>query len=516
MTDVATPSAPAKTTDDTGAKKSAVVKPERPDEAQYRKELEAAEKDHKKSQEAFNAIKSKLDSAKPQEGSPVAEKRKTLLAELNEIRKTQQGSKESRQGVQDQIKRLDEQIKARIAEQKNARSKVAYKSVEDVDREIDRLQKQVDTGMMKLVDEKKALAEISSLHRQKKGFAGFDQAEKGIADIKAKIAELRKQLDDPKSKAQSERYNKIQAELDEIKAEQDGVYKNLNGLRDQRTKLHAEQQEKWQAIKAIKDKYFEQKRAFREYDQEAWRIRKEKQKAENDAFHAGKRKEVAARKLEEASAPAYQDEILTAEGLIRHFDPSALPPKEEAAPSKFAASAQRTVGDAEIKGMKAIKKDDEEDYFKGSGGKKKGKGKKGGASSSAPAASSKFTVNIGILEDLNKVKVDAPSGQDDIPKVVEQLKEKVSKWKADQDKKTKENIAKAQKEIERLEAEENSPEPASLEPTSAGAKDTHRKPATKNQGVNGHASAEAELVQEKDAVADATEDLEKAKIEDDE
>jgi hypothetical protein len=46
--------------------------------------------------------------------------------------------------------------------------------------------------------------------------------------------------------------------------------------------------------------------------------------------------------------------------------------------------------------------------------------------------------------------------------------------------------------------------------------DTHRKPAEKNRGVNGHASAEAELAQEKDAVADATEDLKKAKIEDNE
>jgi uncharacterized coiled-coil DUF342 family protein len=387
-----------------------------------------------------NAIKAKLDLAKPKEGSPTAEKQKQLRAELAEIRKTQQGSKDSRQGIMEQIKRIDEQIKGRIAEQKNARSKVAFKSVEDVDREIDRLQKQVDTGLMKLVDEKKALADISQLHRQKKGFAGFDVAEKGISDLKAKIADLKKTLDDPESKKLSEKYNKIQDELNGIKSEQDGVYKNLNGLRDQRTKLQNEQQEKWQALKAIKDKYFEQKRAYREYDQEAWRIRKEKQKAENDAYHAGKRKENAARKLDEASAPAYQDEILTAEGLIRHFDPSSLPAKEAAAPSKFAASAQRTVEDAGIKGMKAIsKKDtDEESYFVGGGGKKKGKGKKGSAASTPTPATSKFTVNIGVLEDLNKVKVDAPSSQDDIPKVVEQLKEKLTQWRADQDKKTKE------------------------------------------------------------------------------
>ena len=42
--------------------------------------------------------------------------------------------------------------------------------------------------------------------------------------------------------------------------------------------------------------------------------------------------------------------------------------------------------------------------------------------------------------------------------------------------------------------------------------DTHRKPAHKNQGVD----AEAELEQEKDGAADASEELKKASLEDSE
>jgi len=97
----------------------------------------------------------------------------------------------------DKIKRLDENLKSRINEQKTARSKVQFKSVDEVNSEIDRLQKQVDSGTMKIVDEKKALADISQLNRQKKGFAGFDEAQKGIDEVKGQIAELRKTLDDP-------------------------------------------------------------------------------------------------------------------------------------------------------------------------------------------------------------------------------------------------------------------------------------------------------------------------------
>lgn len=66
------------------------------------------------------------------------------------------------------------------------------------------------------------------------------------------------------------------------------------------------------------------------------------------------------------------------------------------------------------------------------------------------------------------------------------------------------NIAKAQKEIDRLDAEEVE-----------GTKDTAKKPAQKNQAVNGGAvSAAAELEQEKDAETDVAAELKKASLED--
>lgn len=73
------------------------------------------------------------------------------------------------------------------------------------------------------------------------------------------------------------------------------------------------------------------------------------------------------------------------------------------------------------------------------------------------------------------------------------------------------NVAKAQKEIEKLEAEASPSAPANI---NKGAKDTHTKPAEANQGVNGKVNAEAVLAQEEDAVDDAAAELEKAKIED--
>ncbi|KAF2876792.1 hypothetical protein BDV95DRAFT_561577 [Massariosphaeria phaeospora] len=510
MADVApSPAAQAASTDASASAAAAdgkqqAVKPEKPDEDAYKEELARAEKAHTAAQDKFNATRAKFDLARPNnKDSPNAKRQQELKTELNAIRQTQQGNKSSRNGIMEKVKKLDEQLKSRLTELKTAKGRVSFKSAEDVDREISHLQKQVDTGTMKLVDEKKALSEISSLNKLRKNFSTFDAQQKAIDDVKAQIADQKKLLDDPEQKALSQKYTELQTELDGLKAEQDDAFKSMKALRDQTDKARAEQQEKYTAVKQIKDTYYQQKRAFSDYDYQARKARQERRRQEQLEWQTGKRKEAASKRLEEASAPAYQDEILASEGLIRYFDPSALPAKEATVASKYAASAQRTVNDSGFKGTRVSKKDDEqESYFVGGGSKKGKKTKK----VPTATAETKFNLSIGVIEELAKVGVDAPSSQADVPATVEKLNEKLAHWKSDQERKTNENIAKAQKEIDRLEADETD-----------GSQDKARKPAQKNQAVNGGSvSASAELEQEEDAAADAAEELKKTTLEDNE
>ena len=332
-----------------------------------------------------------------------------------------------------------------MSEQKTARSRVAFKSVEEIDREIQRLEKQVDAGTMKLVDEKKALNEISSMRKQRKGFAGFDEAERGIQEVKAQISELKKTMDNPEAKALSQKYDEIHKELQEIKAEQDKAYSSLSSLRDERSKLHADQQEKYSAMREIKDQFHKARLAYRDHEQAMYRLKQEKQKAERDAYQKEKRRAIANKKLEEASEPAYMDEILTAEGLIRYFDPSTTvetTAKTFRGPSGFAAEAQRNVAASEFQGTKVPRKEDRDDnYFMGGVGKKGKKGRKGNTTGS-PAPSTptegKFNLSMGIIEELAKINVEPPMNQAGVSQVVEKLKAKRDQWKADQEKRTKE------------------------------------------------------------------------------
>lgn len=321
---------------------------------------------------------------------------------------------------------------------------MSWKNTEEIDREIQRLEKVAESSSATLVDQKKALAEISSLRKQKKAFVGFDEAQRHIDKVRGEIVDLKKTMDNPEAKALSQKYDEADKELKAIKTEQDEAYKGINALRDERSNAYNEQQEKYSALKAVRDAHYKAKQAFREYDQEQYRQRQEKQRAEREAYNKEKRRKIAEKKLEEASEPAFMDEILTAEGLIRYFDPSSPEAsKSLRGPSGFAAEPQRSVdATSDFKGMKVSKKEDrEETYFMGSGGKKGKKGKKGSANGSpAPGTPTegKFNLSIGIIEELGNVNIEPPMSQAGVPAVVEKLKEKREKWKTEQETKTKE------------------------------------------------------------------------------
>lgn len=387
---------------------------------------------------------------------------------------------------------------------------MSFKSVDEVDREIERLDRQVNGGMMKLVDEKKALDEMSKLRKMRKNFSQFDDSQKQIDDLKVKIKEIKDSMENPEAKALGEKYNKLQAELDTIKAEQDEVYKNLSGLRDERTKLQKEQSEKFAAIRALKDTYYSQKKAYASYDREQREKLREKHQADRDRIAKERKMERAQKMLAEASDPAYLEEIRRANSLLHFFDPThkaaeKTPLLED---KGLGAQAQRTVDATGIKGsVLKSKKDRDDDYLPAV--KKGKKGKKTTPSETAPKT---FSCPPAVMEDCAFVGIDPPMSAADVPAATEKVKAKLEQWKADQPEQTRkvsspfvppaasranksQNVEKAKKEIERLEAEEAA--------EAAGV--------TPSNGTNGDKTEKNE--KKTDAVAEVVEAVEKVDIE---
>jgi chromosome segregation ATPase len=408
-------------------------RPEKPDEAKFKADLAKAEKEHEAAQARFNASRTKLDSARPGKSTPANDRFKTLVDDQKSIRTKQQENKNAKKDQQDKFNKNDNEIKKLIGEQKETRSRLNFRNVDELEAKVASIERQIESGSLKVVDEKKSLAEIREIRKQKPKFAEVEQLQKDIDAKKAENAELKKTFDNPESRALAQKYEDNQKELDDIKAAREDTNKNYDTLKAEREKLYQEQQVTYANIRKVKDEYYTAKKAYKEHEDQVYQQRRERQKAERDAYEKEKRRRIADQKLEEASEPAFLDQIRTAEGLIRYFDPSYSTGEDDKGPGEFAASAQRTIDDSGFKGMKVVKKEDE-DFFVGSGGKKKGaKGKKAGASS---AEAGKFNLNIGIIEELARVGVDPPSTQADAPSVVEKLKQKVETWKKDQDSQT--------------------------------------------------------------------------------
>lgn len=98
---------------------------------------------------------------------------------------------------------------------------------------------------MRLVDEKRALSEISDLRKSRKTFDGFGTQQDGIDADKAKIEELRNKLDNSEYKGLQERYTAIQTELDDINKELDSVNSSRDKLYDERNRLNEEVNVLW-------------------------------------------------------------------------------------------------------------------------------------------------------------------------------------------------------------------------------------------------------------------------------
>jgi len=382
-----------------------------------------------------NAVKNKIALAIPDKAnpSPSEQRRQELIAQAKEIQKKQGAGKDQRLSVKEKIQKKEEELRATLAELKAAQEKVPFRSVAEIDRKINELEAAVEKGTMKLVDERKALTEASNLRRLKKSFSKYADMQKKIDDLRAEIKELKASMDTAEAKALSEEYQRIQAELDALDKERKEASANLTALKKERDALRKQQQAAYAAIKAHKDAYYDQRRAWDRYIKEQKRKRAEREKAERERIARERRMERAQRMLAEASEPAYLEEIRRANNLLHYFDPShpVVEKKALIQDKGLAAAPQRKVTEDDLvaKGMVRLarKEDRMEEYLPA-----KKTGKKGGNKKAAEAPSNKFSVPPSVVEDCAFIGVEPPMSAAEVPGVMEKIRAKLEQWKIDQ------------------------------------------------------------------------------------
>ncbi|KAK9385960.1 hypothetical protein V1515DRAFT_640049 [Lipomyces mesembrius] len=473
-------------------------RPVKPDQATFEAGLEALEKELKAKSDKQDYYVNQLKLLSPD--SAQSEKQQELRGQLTAIRQRQTEIRAANQKVFEEIRTLDDGIKRKIKEVQSAKSKISFKSIDELDAHIKKLEAAVDSGTMKLVDEKRTLSDITGLKKARKSFSNIREIEQSIAESKEKVAALRSKTEDSESKELSSKHQKIQSELDAIRAEIDKVQKNRSTLVEQRNEARKAREEAYNALRKFKNDFYQQKKEYGKYEQEERQRRWERKKAEREAFERERRKKRAAQKLEAASEPAFGADIAQAESLLQYFEPTFKPTSGALRlSSSLAAQATRTIDAAPPAGTQILtKKTNDETYFVG----KKGKKNKNTNGISA-AEKEKFTLNFEIVSQLSKLSLGVPMNKEEVPATVEALKSKVQWFKDNQDRVTTENIKKAEVEIERLEKDAEAEAAKDQEPRKRPVKQNGS--GTENdEKVNGETDATPDA--ESETAADETED----------
>ncbi|KAF9996915.1 hypothetical protein BGZ65_007509 [Modicella reniformis] len=429
-----------------------VKKPSQEEKDATIKEIEAnMEKIRPSLDAARNAIAEMTDKSE-------SDSRSTLRKRLTELRDQQAENKKSKQARTDQLTALNNSLKKKINDLKATQDKLPYKTQETIDTQIATLEEQVDSGSLKLVEEKRILSEISSLKRAKKTVEATQAQQTAIDAEKAAIAAIKETIDDSAAKAISAEYNQIQAELDEITKSKDEDWKKRNDLFDERTRLQKELDAEYQRKKTVNDEYFASLREYTKFQQEE-QIRKQKEhQARKQQELEEKRLAIAKEERELAEIPAYTNEIVTCESVYKYLAQFSTDEKHTA---EVAATATLTTSNLNVRqvdttanvpsGVMLTKKADKEEEVFFVGKSKKNKGPK----EKKVEASSTFKIHHTVLQQLYELKVPVPSTAVDLGKTLDALVEKKEYFKVNQAKVTEENKRKAEERIAKLTLTDN-------------------------------------------------------------
>ncbi|GAA5974514.1 hypothetical protein JCM11641_002067 [Rhodosporidiobolus odoratus] len=453
----------------------------KPDKAAYEAEQEAMKKQIEVLQARQNEIRTRISTSAPKT-SPEHERKLTVRKGLDALRAEQATKKGGRGKTLDQLKALQDGMAKKIKDLQTAKKKVPYNTVQEVENQIKSLERQVESGSLRLVDEKKTLTEISSLRKSRKTVETFAVQQEVIDADKAKIAEVRKELNDPEVKALGDKFDKLRKELNEINKKMDEGSKVRDGLFEERNDVSKQLDDLFAKRKATAIAFREANNAHYQKIKDERAKRDERFREERRAAEQAKKDKINSRLLEEASAPAFEREIEDCRTLIAFFQQriGLVAPTSAGASTLFPRAQVAGVPKLEIrkidedlpKGVELKKKGqaEEEDSWGGLAAKK---GKKGGKKSPAPPASlngeaaeapaaasnsnEKLNLPFTTLSALLTLGIAAPLTAGDVQKTLSDLEAKKKYWDDNQDRVTKERIAAVEAKIAGLSLKSSSP-----------------------------------------------------------
>ncbi|ORY08105.1 hypothetical protein K493DRAFT_309914 [Basidiobolus meristosporus CBS 931.73] len=384
---------------------------------------------------------------------PGGDRRSQLLDKLQDIRTKQAEIKKSKQSIRDQMNALNSEIKRKVGEMRDSKDKSPFKTLKEIETQIETLEHQLESGSLKLIEEKRVVNEISNLKKSRKNAESFEAQQQSIDEDKKKIEDLKVLLDDPKNKALNDEYNAIQAELDELSKGRESERNKRNELFNERNRLQKELDTIYNRKRAVQDayrhannEYYKWQQEDRTRRQEQFRVKKQQEIEEQKAAAAAQERELA-------EIPAFLEEINNCDTLLNFLQQYS---SDQSAPEKtdnVAALANLNIREPDTSNNVpegfVLKKKSDDDYFAGGKASKKNKNK-----NKNEAKASTFKLPLSIMEQLWALKLDVPVSAADCDKTIAAIKEKKKWFEDNQERVTAQNKAKAEAKIAALNKSE--------------------------------------------------------------
>lgn len=311
-------------------------------------------------------------------------------------------------------------------ERKDTRSSVKFGSVEEIEKEIKKLQKIQETTSMSLGEEKKLIKEMDGLMASKDKIKDLKSKELDFDSVKDKRNTIHATL-----KAKDKEIDAVTKEMDEVGLKIKGLAEKhtdkrtvMDALFKDRDRLNKEIKEVLKEKDALRDAFREKnnvwynnQRAVKAQKQIEYEAEKKKREEEHQA-HLKKMEEEELKKI------PYEEEQGLCDYLADYLERTYLNGGDSAKTEEAKKDDVIAVKDDPFAGLKPVtKKDDEEFFSKGKGKKKRQRqGKK-------QATAGPFILNVDSFEQFGLIGLNPPTNRGDVENSVKELREKKEWYK---------------------------------------------------------------------------------------
>ncbi|KAL3900439.1 MAG: hypothetical protein SGCHY_001334 [Lobulomycetales sp.] len=429
--------------------------PSRPDDDAHRQATNECEKRIATLKQALATAQLAISNATSGDKSEMQQERAAKKLAVDDLFAKKKALSDKRSALLDQIKRIQGDMKKKGDALKNSKDKLPFKTLKELDDHVKALESQLGSGRItQLSEEKRIVAEISSLKKHRKTLDGLGSQQSSVSADRVGLDTLRAQLTelDPLRTQLNKDLDAAKAELNAFESARKEAVGGMTDLFTKRNKVKEELDAEFDKVKGLRAEYKAAKDAWFVHQRAEW-------ERKNLEFQAKKKEERMARLASDAEAereaaeiPAFTDEINLCSNLVKHFDQLAKSAAGGKALDTAASSGEKE--QPKMEGLVALKKKDarEEDFmFMGKGGKKN---KKKGGAAAPSAASRSLKLDFEVMDQLLTLKVDEiPTTHADIPAVIKSLEARKAEFLAKQDKATEENKRAAEAKIAKIKAQ---------------------------------------------------------------